>query len=82
MYFGLYAVLCTYDARRQIDTSIEKNDMVGVKVAREMLAAAEKRLQASAKRRTEFAKTREVIGNKRKCAFERLLHGSKILKKK
>lgn len=69
------------DARKQIDASIEKNDMIGVKVAREMLAAAEKRLQDAALRQTEFAKTRDLISNKRKCAFEQLLQGAKIAKK-
>ena len=59
-------------AQEQMDKAIEKNDMVSVKAAREMLNAATKKLDAVKNHKNEQANIWTVIGAKPKQQFEKL----------
>ena len=67
-------------AQEQMDKAIEKNDMVSVKAAREMLNAATKKLDAVKNHKNEQANIRTDIGTKRKQQFEKLFKTVKTKK--
>ena len=67
-------------AQEQMDKAIEKNDMVSVKAAREMLNTATKKLDAVKNHKNEQANIRIDIGAKQKQQFEKLLKTVKTKK--
>ena len=64
-------------AKDDLDKAISKEDMVGIKVAREMVESASKKLEAISTHRSEQQTLREEIGSKRKCAFNKLMKSCK-----
>ena len=64
-------------AKEDLDKAINNEDMVGIKVAREMVESASKKLQAISTHRSEQQTLRTEIGTKRKCAFDKLMKSCK-----
>ena len=65
-------------AKEDLDKAISKEDMVGIKVAREMVeSASKKQLEAISAHRSEQQTLRKEIGSKRKCAFDKLMKSCK-----
>ena len=64
-------------AEKELDIAIEKGDMMSVKVAREMIGQANKKLKNAAEHRMQHLKVRSDIKSKRKCAFEKLMKNYK-----
>ena len=64
-------------AKDDLDKAISKEDMVGIKVAREMVESASKKLEAISAHISEQQTLREEIGSKRKCAFDKLMKSCK-----
>ena len=65
------------EAKKSLDRAIEAGDMVGVKVAREMLSTATKKLNEASSHRAEQVKIRTDVCAKRKCAFDKLMKSYK-----
>ena len=64
-------------AENQLDTAIEKDDMVGIRVARELITNAKGQLKNAVLHRSEHLRLRDEIGSKRKSAFVKLMEGVK-----
>ena len=64
-------------AKEDLDKAINNEDMVGIKVAREIVESASKKLQAISIHRSEQQTLRTEIGTKRKCAFDKLMKSCK-----
>jgi len=74
--FGLAQRLLS-SAKENLDKAISKEDMVDVKVAREMVESASKKLEAISIHRSELQTLRKELGSKRKCAFDKLMQSCK-----
>lgn len=68
------------NAKAQMDEAIAANDMVGVKVSRELVEAATKKLETASQHREAQTKIRVDIGKKRKIAFNKLFKSVKKAK--
>ena len=60
------------NAKAQMDEAIAANDMVGVKVSRELVETATEKLETASQHRVAQKKMRVGIGKKRKIAFTKL----------
>ena len=61
------------DANNSLDQATSESNMIKIKIAREMIAVANKKISTVSSHLEEQAKVRNEIGQKRKTVMEKLL---------
>ena len=64
-------------AEKNLVIALEKSDILSVKVAREMIARANEKVNSAAKHRVQHLKVTSDMGNKRQCVFGKLMKNYK-----
>ena len=65
------------EASKSLDKAIEDNNMIGIKVAREMLQTAKNNMEKALQQKKDNLKLRQKVSSKRKNALKRMVENAK-----